>query len=85
MKASQAGWKVHRHGGGRRHGWRVQFTGNELPARNQFRLSMHAMQQGGVRLVKPNGLIADSYWRRHAPGAKPQHMTAEIGKKARLG
>lgn len=85
MKASEPGWKVHRHGGGRRHGWRIAFIGNELPARNQLFVVMTTMQQGGVRLVNPKGIIADSYWRRHAPGAKPQRMVAELGKKVRLG
>lgn len=72
-------WTVERHGGGRKHGWRVAFTGNEKPARNQLRLGRHQMSQGGVRLVNPAGVILEAYWERHAPGAIPHPIKFCIG------
>ena len=84
-KASAPGWQVHRHGGGRTHVWRRAFAGNEKPARNQEFLLRVGMQQGGVRLVDPEGVIVASWWRRHAPDAKLQRIDKDIGRKARLG
>lgn len=55
-------WKVERHGGGK-HDWRVQFTGNEKPARNQLQLTFHAISQGGVRLHNSSGIVVLAYWR----------------------
>ena len=83
--APSPGWQVHRHGGGNRHGWRRAFVGNWKPARNQEFLLRTMIQQGGVRLVSPCGVIVASWWRRHAPGAKPVRIDKDIGRKARLG
>lgn len=84
-KASEPGWQVHRHGGGRKLGWRRAFTGNERPAWNQVNLIRFDMRQGGVRLVDPKGVIVESWWRRHAPDAEAERVEKDIGRRARLG
>lgn len=75
----QPAWTVQRHGGGRRNGWREAFTGNEKPARNQVYLHGTQMAQGGVRLLNPQGVIVEAWWRRHAPGARVERIRFCIG------
>lgn len=72
-------WTVERHGGGRKHGWRRCFGGNEKPARNQIFMIHTQMSQGGVRLINPAGEIVEAWWRRHAPGARAEKIRFCIG------
>jgi|SRR5882672_122635 len=79
MKEKNGGWIFERHGGGRKHGWRQAFAGNEKPARNQIYLTHTMMSQGGVRLLNPAGVIVQAWWRRHAPGAEAKRIRFCIG------
>lgn len=79
MKKDQGNWTVERHGGGRKHGWRKAFAGNEKPARNQLNLHRHHMSQGGVLLRNTAGVVLEGWWRRHAPDAVPLRIRFCIG------
>lgn len=73
-------WKIELHGGGSRHKWREVGT-SPFPERahNQAHTLLDRARQGGVRVIDPKGEITFAFWRRHAPGAKPQPINFCIG------
>jgi hypothetical protein len=73
-------YKIELHGGGRRHRWRE--VGNSLRfgrAQMQAKLLIGRARQGGVRVIDPLGYIVEAWWRRHAPGARPERIRFCIG------
>ncbi len=73
-------WSIELHGGGQRSKWRVVGqTDKGKDARSQARRLIDQARQGGVRVIDPMGFIVDAWWRRHAPGAKPQPIRFCIG------
>lgn len=73
-------WKIELHGGGRRHKWReVGQAASATVSATQLRTLIERAKQGGVRVLSPEGIIAKAYWRKHAPGAKPEPIKFCIG------
>lgn len=80
MTTSTEKYRIELHGGGQRHRWReVGATHRAAAARQQAKRLIDRARQGGVRVIDPLGYIVEAWWRRHAPGARPQRIRFCIG------
>ncbi|MDP2398829.1 MAG: hypothetical protein Q8M53_10790 [Burkholderiales bacterium] len=79
MNATTERWKIEMHGGGSRHQWREVAQAKPRQAGTQAQILIDRAKQGGVRVLNADGVIVNAWWRRHAPGARPQAIAFCIG------